>query len=408
MSKQFRWEAAIGAAILALGVVGFAALTWARPEPESEDTKGPGVEVAVAEVRSAASSRPPVEADGIVEPRVRVALAAQVAGEVRDVHPAFVSGGRVDEGERLVRLDARDAVNRVRQVQATVAQREVDARLAAGEAQVARTTADRLSGEGLDVPGPDDPTGDLVARLPQKKAAAAALDAARAQLDDAELALQRTTIEAPLDAVVEQVEVGVGSYVAPGRRLGILLPADVVEIEVSLSGAEARQVPDLYAVRPAEEKPRVTATVHRPGDARTWPGTLHRTELVVDPTARTVTAVVRVRDPFDGEHPLLVGQIVTVRFEGRPLEDGATTFVVPSQAVRWASGSRVWAVEPGGADAPEGASVLRAVDVEVLHEGPDEAWIRTDALTEDDRVVTSPLDVPEDGQIVRIAARGAG
>ena len=195
-----RWPWFLLATGLLAASVGGAAALWllrAQPEPQEPPPQAPYVELAHAR----ATAEPlVVEGNGIVQPRAEIALSPQVGGRVEYVHPALVSGGAFSAGEVLVRIEDEDYRSRVRQAEATVAQRDVDLQRAREEARIARqelsNLRDRLEsgrgddgiegdfvpsgGEGTDGAADDGASGEgvspLTLRKPQIQAAEAALD----------------------------------------------------------------------------------------------------------------------------------------------------------------------------------------------------------------------------------------
>ncbi|MEM8601415.1 MAG: biotin/lipoyl-binding protein [Bacteroidota bacterium] len=388
-----------------------------------------------------------VRGSGTVRPRAEVALAPQIAGRVVYVAPSLVSGGRVRQGETLVRIDPADYQNRVQQAQADVEQQRVTVRQAEEESRVARAEYERFQERqqrraadpyaGIDAddyaarvvpsaasptvfpadppPGADGAPPDsarlaLVFREPQRQAAQAALGRAEAALADAELALGRTSLTAPFAAVVRSETVDRGSYVAPGQALAQLYAADVLEVVVPLSQDEATLLPGLFQLRAGVADRRVPARVVATyGAARyAWDGYVDRAESALDETTRTINVVVRVPNPFrSGERvggtdttgsqqiseapPLLVGSFVDVAFQGAQIEAYA---VVPRRSLR--RGNEVWTIEQD--------SLLRIVPVRVLQQTDSDVFIVADGLDPSQRIVTSDLQAVTDGMTVRLAS----
>jgi multidrug efflux pump subunit AcrA (membrane-fusion protein) len=202
-----------GGILLVAGVAAFLMITL-RPEPPREEPppQTPLVQTTPATVEAGTIR---VVSSGTVRPRAEVSLAAQVSGKVVYVHPALVSGGRVQEGETLVRINPADYRNAVEQAQADVAQQEVSVMQTEEEAEIARAEYEQFQERqqrraaqpytGVDDDDyaariiPENASADtnrttpnsLVFQEPQLEAARAALDRAQAALDDAQLSLAR-------------------------------------------------------------------------------------------------------------------------------------------------------------------------------------------------------------------------
>lgn len=432
----------IAGGILAAGALVAFALVSMRSEPPRQPPppQTPLVQTAQIAVGGGALE---VRGSGTVRPRAEVALASQIAGRVVYVAPSLASGGRVRQGETLVRIDPADYQNRVQQAQADVEQQRVNVRQAEEESRVARVEYERFQTRqqrraadpyaGIDAddyaarvvpsapanppPGagpapPDSARLALVYREPQRQAAEAALGRAEAALADAQLALGRTSLTAPFAAVVRSETVDRGSYVAPGQALAQLYAADVLEVVVPLSQDEAALLPGLFQLRAGVADRRIPARVLATyGAARyAWEGYVDRAESALDETTRTINVVVRVPSPFRGGErlndpapdaagsqqigeapPLLVGSFVDVAFQGAQVEAYA---IVPRRSLR--RGNEVWTVEQD--------SLLRIVPVRVLQQTDSDVFVAAGGLDLKQRVVTSGLQAVTDGMTVRLAS----
>lgn len=438
-------KALVAGGILAAGAGVAWLLISMRSEPPQREPppSAPLVQTERVDVRSGALD---VNANGTVRPRAEVALAPQVSGRVTFVAPQLVSGGRVRQGQTLVRIDAADYQSRVRQARAEVEQQRVAVLQAEEEAQLAREEFERFqarqAGGGSIYAGidPDDyaariatPTPQagglqdaepsaLALRQPQLDAARAALGRAQATLEDAQVALERTTIEAPFDAVVRSQQVDRGSYVTPGQTLAQLYSSDAVEVVVPLSEDDAALLPDLWALDAGQSARRIPAQVfadYGPYRYR-WTGYVDRAEAALDEQTRTINAVVRVPEPFQGGQlvgsasdseatfgdvgvvagadglgaapPLLVGSFVDVRMQGASVDRYVT---IPRRALR--RGDEVWTVARD--------SLLQIVPVRVLQRVESTVLVAASgALEQGDRVVTSDLQAPTSGMAIRLAS----
>ncbi|NOY45217.1 MAG: efflux RND transporter periplasmic adaptor subunit, partial [Deltaproteobacteria bacterium] len=232
-------------------------------------------------------------------------------------------------------------------------------------------------------PPPDDDS--LLFRGPQLRQARAELEAARARVATAELALERTVLRAPFAARVRSEAVDLGQYVSPGKAVARLYATDAVEVVFPVATEDLGWIgrPDPKTGPMAE----LEGTFGRPGR---WRGRVVRTEAVVDEASRTVGLVVRVPDPFrPGRVPLPVGLFVTGRIQGRVLRG---VFPLPREALR--EGGVVWVVD--------GAGRLRFRPVEVVRVEGDRALVSR-GLSAGDRVVVTRVDAATDGMAVRVA-----
>ena len=143
---------------------------------------------------------PEIVVNGHTEAVRTVQLKAETGGRV--VETPAVEGALVEAGALIARLDLRDRQSRVREMQAAVAQREL-------EYEAARKLGEKKFQSETQV-----------------AQALAQLEAARAALHQAQLDLEHVTIEAPFRGVVERRMVEAGDYVEPGDPVAEVIEQD--------------------------------------------------------------------------------------------------------------------------------------------------------------------------------------
>ncbi len=424
----------IGVGILVVAIAFAAFLVMTRPEPPKRPqvVQAPLVQTVLAEVRTGALQ---VSGNGTVRPRAQVNLAPQVAGKIVYVSPAFVSGGRVRRGQLLARIEQADFENKLRQAEADVAQQAVGLLQAEEESQIAKEEYMRFQAREVtrekispyaSVDGNDyasrliameesaptastqvttDEPSSLVLREPQRQAAAAALARAEAMLEDAQLALTRTSIVAPFDGYIRHESIDVGQFVAMGQTVGEIYAADEVEVVVPLSTDEASLIPDLWTKRADRDDIVIPTSVFMQygGQSYKWDGYVHRAEAALDASTRTVDVVLRVPEPYDGGElvelpgevnllashapPLLVGQYTSVKIQGVELQN---YFVIPRRALR--VDDELWTIQND--------SLIHIAKVQVIQKVENEVYILSD-LAESTEIVTSDLPAVTEGMRVR-------
>lgn len=327
-----------------------------------------------------------LESQGTVSPRTQSSLISEVSGRVVSIADELRSGGFFEPGQVLLQIDPRDYENAV-----TIARSELaQARLALRE-EIARGEQARQDWERLGLDGKPD---QLALRQPQLESARATVAAAEARLQQTEIDLQRTRIEAPYAGRVLEKSVDVGQYVTPGTVLSRIYAVDYVEIRLPLSNHQLRyvDVPENY--RDTDTKPNpipVAINAEIGGEVHTWQGSIVRTEGDIDTRTRQWFVVAQVDDPYarrDGRPPLKVGQFVTARIEGRRLTD---VYVLPRVALR--PGDEMVVVTP--------ERITDRHGVEVLWETADEVVVR--GLNPGDNVVVSAATFVTNGTRVRLA-----
>ncbi len=374
--------------MIVLTIVAISILNAAAPEAERSEPEVEPLQV-FAEPVQRIRLVPRIRTQGEAQARTEIDLISQVAGRVVAVAPGFVEGGSFLKDEALVTIDDRDFELAVVRARARVAEARQALTRESAEAEMARQDWAEL-GEGEASP--------LTLREPQLAQARAALEAAQADLAEADLNLARTRISVPFDGRVRSKSADLGQYVTPGNPLGRVFSTDIVEIRLPLTDRELGilRLPVGYNPPPGEGRP-VDLSARIGGSEHHWQGRLVRTDSAIDTTSRVLFCVVEVQDPYgaaaDDGVPLPVGLFVTADIPGAPLDDA---LVVPRAALR--SGERIYVITN------EGKLDIRAVDVALTD--VDQAVIRS-GVTAGEIVVTSPILAPVAGMpLVAIGAAG--
>ncbi|MCY4555443.1 MAG: efflux RND transporter periplasmic adaptor subunit [Chloroflexi bacterium] len=408
MSRRTGW---LIAGIILIGSGGLAAFLVSL-RPELERTPPPSqVPFAVTAHVEVGEGAIPVFGAGTVRPRAEIDVAAEVSGKVVWVDPALQSGGRVQQGQVLFRIDDVDYRSEVEKSRADVALQRVELLRVREEADVARTQYEQFKKRQVDS-GTSSEASPLALWQPQLEAAEASLARDSATLAEAELKLARTAVTAPFTGVVRTESVDVGQLVAAGQGVARLYASDAVEVVVPLSDGDAARIPGLWDLRAGDGSPQVGARVVADYGGRRygWDGYVDRMEGALDEQTRTLDVIVRVPGPFrggtpeadgrenpdtdsnDSGPPLLVGKFVAVELEGVAPD---TYFKVRRPALR--PGNEVWAVHD---------DKVTIVAVTVLQRLDDEVHV-TGPLEPGQAVVVGGIQVATQGMAVRTEA-GAG
>ena len=382
-------------------------LVQLRPEPEFQAPPD-RTPVAVTATVVAGVGPIPVYGAGTVRPTAEIDVTAEVNGKVSWVDPAFQSGGRVEEGQVLFRIEDADYRNRVQQARANVAAQQVTLLQAEEEALIARSEYVKFQRRETGSASSDE-ANPLTLRQPQLEAAQAALVRDSTLLVDAELALSRTEVLAPFNGIVRDESVDEGQFVAAGQGVGRLYASDAVEVVVPLSDADAALIPGLWNLKAGDGNRGVAARVIAEYGDRSyaWEGYVDRAESSLDEQTRTIDVIVRVPNPFaggaraedngspagPGAPPLLVGKFVEVHIQGVVPD---RYFIVRRSALR--PGNEVWAVR--------GDTALTIVPVRVLQRSDDDVYV-TGALEAGQAVTTGGILFATEGMAVRATVVGA-
>lgn len=306
-----------------------------------------------------------IHSRGTVTPRREIELVSEVAGRIVWVAADLVEGGRVREGDTLLRIDPIDYEVAVSEARAALA----SARLSLAEVQV-------------------------VVKRAAIEEAEARVAAAGDRLRQAEVDLQNTVIAAPFDAVVDVKRADLGQFVAAGTALMKLLGTGTAEVRLPVLPSD---LPYLrYGQRPDGSWHRVTLTTRFGQHQHSWQARLVRLEQRVDDQTRVSYLVAEVDQPYDAARhgrPLNVGQFVEATLPGAAIDPAVR---IPRTALH--DGRYVFLAEQG---------VLRRREVELLRRERDSVIVGR-GLDGGEQVILSRLDLMVEGMpVAPLAAPGA-
>lgn len=376
------------AIIAVLGVGGVAVLSALKPEPEKAEEARIGLNVFAEKVRKG-DLQITVEAQGEVRPRREIIVAPQISGRIAYVSPDFIDGGFIKQGQLLVRVEAADYELAVVRARSGVASAEQGLTREIAEAELAQQDIEDL---GITDVSP------LARREPQLAQARAALDAAKAQLKDAELALERTAVYAPFSGRVWERDVDIGQVVATGQSLGRIFANDVVEVSLPLDDEEMGRLglPLAFAASDAQPGPKVDFSAVVGGIERHWTGEVVRTAAAVNSQTRQINVIAELKDPYgkgaDNGAPMAPGLFVNAVIEGKTIPD---VLIAPRAALR--GEDRIFI---GNAD--EGTLSIRTVDL--IYSDTHGAYVRS-GIEAGEFAITSPIQAAFDGMNVTVMER---
>ena len=374
--------------ILGLGVGGTVLLQQLKPEPEKAEEARIGLNVFAEKVRRG-DLQITVDAQGEVRPRREIVVAPQISGRIAYVSPDFIDGGFIKQGQLLVRVEAADYELAVVRARSGVASAEQALAREIAEAELARQDIEDLGVENA---------SPLARREPQLAQARAALESAKAQLKDAQLALDRTAVYAPFSGRVWERDVDIGQVVATGQSLGRIFANDVVEVSLPLDDDEMGRLGLPLAFAASEEQPG--PTVHFSavvgGQQRHWIGEVVRTAAAVNSQTRQINVIAELQDPYgkgaDGDAPMAPGLFVNAKIEGRTIPD---VLIAPRASLR--GDDRIFIGEPD-------KGILSIHQVDLIYSDTNGAYVRT-GINEGDYAITSPIQAAFDGMNITVMER---
>jgi len=250
---------------------------------------------------------------GLVEARAQINVVPQVSGRVISVNEQFFEGGQFEADEILFEIEPLDFELELERLEGAVAQARTAYNIAEAETEAATREWKMLN--------PDKPVPYLVARRPQKDEAWANLKAAKAQLKNAELDLERTKYSLPHPGRVISSSLEVGQFVTAGQSYGEVFNVEALEVRSTL---EDQQLQWLFA----SQNPQIEIISTQQGQTRSYDGYIKRGVASLDPQTRFAPVSFGVDEE---DTALLPGMFVDVKAQGPQLV-GIT--VVPSSALQ--------------------------------------------------------------------------
>ena len=331
-------------------------------------------------VELAKAERKPVPVDvdaiGTVTPISSVALKSRVETTIVSVH--FEDGNKVNQGDLLFTLDAR----------------QIDAQIEQAEGMLARDQA-QLEGAQRDVRRYSDLIGkgattqvNLDNAKTQADILIGTIKADQSALDNLKVQKSYTTIHAPFSGRISAANVKVGNFVRPADTVPLAVINQMAPVYVTFAIPQ-RVLVDLREAMAAGES-RVVATI--PGHQQSEQGKVAMVENTVDAT----TGMVTVRGMMDnGNETLWPGTLVSTKLIIRT----ENSVVVPTIAVqRSQNGNFVFIVR-------DGAAKVQPVRVERTSQGFS---VISEGLSGDESVVIDGQLLLSDGTRVEPRAKKAG
>lgn len=361
---------------VAVGALGLAKLTANKPKVKKEKTEAVAPTVRV--VRALSAPEPIVIIGrGSIGPVRQINLAPQVSGKVVYISPNLVNGGQFQKDEELIRIDSSD-------YQLAVNLASSGLKAAKARQNLARKAYNRSKSL---LPRKVISTDKFETSEAAFQEAAANYNSSLTNLRKARLALSRTVIKAPFDGRVTGKNVDIGQYVVPGAAVAAIFSIEEAEVVIPLPDADLGwfHIPGFTPGQGPGARADVTADFA--GQKLSRPAEVVRAQGSLDPMTRMMGVVVRIQKPYAQLPPLAIGLYVTVRIQGRALENATK---IPRAALR--ADNIVWVVDQEGKLGFRKITPARRQDDEI---------VVGSGLTPGEKVVISPLKTATDGMAVK-------
>ncbi|EDY84777.1 efflux transporter, RND family, MFP subunit [Verrucomicrobiia bacterium DG1235] len=351
--NNFKFTINIVAAPLVIALCAFIAVSLVKSK------KGPPIipkkEVVISVAVNLAQPEtvtPIIQSFGNTQSYFNTSISSQINGEIIEISPAFEVGASVDKGQWLAKINRADFEANLASRQAAYA----TARTAYAEEQTRSLLAEEdwlAAGREL------SEASDLTLRKPQLEAAKAAVESAQAAVAQAELDLERTSIRAPFDAIVNQRSASPGNVVSRGADLGSLIARDRIQVRLPLTPSQASRLTLPSFDSEASNLHATLTTPTLPGIE--WDALITRVEPLIDPKNQSVYLVGEIKNPFENPDAFLpVGAFVNAAIRANPMED---VFKFPESAV--VEDAFVWIVSPDNTLAKQPITIAFSQDGQI-------------------------------------------
>jgi multidrug efflux system membrane fusion protein len=253
--------------------------------PSSPKTEAPRVAVRVADL-VALMRMDSVSITGRTQASRNVEMRAETEGQI--VELLIARGDAVQKGDTIARLRLDDRGAKLAEAKAVLRQREIE-----------YAAAQKLHEKGF-------------RSTTEQAASEARLDAARAVVEQMQIDVARTTLQAPFDGIIREGHVELGDFVRVGDVAATIVDLDPV---LAVGSVSERQIGGLQKGGTAEVKLV---------DGSTHSGTIHFIASVADPQTRTYRVELEIAN---ADYRIRDGITAEIRF---PLGEARAHLVSPS------------------------------------------------------------------------------
>ncbi|MFZ5949650.1 MAG: efflux RND transporter periplasmic adaptor subunit [Candidatus Rifleibacteriota bacterium] len=414
ISKHFSWV--IGLVLALAGVLALTYMGRLRTPVEQKDAKETDARFVEIERIKETSETVKISGFGKIQPRVSVAIPAEIPGIISWRHEALETGGIIGSGQKIIEIDpdnykiqmqraekAFDAAKlQLELVRSEIEGVKKNLEISAENLELSKRELDRFEKleksnatsrsqldkirsaykNALAIMIRDENT--LNQSMIRKSAAEVAVSQAEVSRAEARLNLKRTEIAAPFLCRVEARNIEVGEYVTPGKTIAQLYDPSTLEVHVPVSVSDlVWLLPESAMLEPGnlrelKSEAMVKFCVDDSLEEICWTGRISRLSGSIRDRNRTIDIVVELPNgSLSGSKlPIIKGLFVEVELMGRLLEG---VFKIPRAFI---SRSNTVNIFDNGK--------LRVEKVEVLRSENEFAYI-TGSLKDDDAIVSTRL-----------------
>ncbi len=282
-----------------------------------------------------------LEAYGTVIPAKRITLQAEVEGRIIDQNPELLPGGLIEQGHMVFQIDPADYGLSVNEYRAELEEALFELDLEQGKQVIAGREWTLLE---KDI-NTSEVGKSLALREPHLRLVRAKVDKAKSRLALAELALKRTTVKAPFNALVLEEFIDTGQLVSRQTPLATLVGTDQFRVQASVP------VSVLQRISVPEETGQLglpAKVIFEPASGQSVIRSGHVLKIMgdLDPEGRMARLLIAIDDPLNlhssnasdrTKGKILLGSYVKVMINAGSYNN---VYTIPRQALR--EGELIW------------------------------------------------------------------
>ncbi|MEA2061923.1 MAG: efflux RND transporter periplasmic adaptor subunit [Thermodesulfobacteriota bacterium] len=424
MKKKFLFKGvrSVGVLVLAGAIAFFIYVNKPQPEKKDRVPVRPVVEVMPAAPETEVMK---IEAYGTVVPRVHLKISAEVSGRIVFLHPGFEAGRLIHAGELVLKIDSMTyaldkraglaAIDRVKAEMARLKQEilnlKANIKLATMDFKLSQTELNRfetLKKEDFATKNSVDlalqrkiqsqiKLQDFKNRLAVTDASMeglrASLEMEKTRLARADLALEKSRIQADFDGFVLENHVEKGEYIHAGQIIGEMYAENMLDVNVRIPLENMKWISPVFK---RGDFPEAEVKISGGDDNQVWHGRIARVHARIDERTRMLPMVIELESAQDSQGPLThlrPGNFVSCLIFGETFEK---LYTIPRHILR-----------PGNIIAVVENNKVVKKKVSVLRHFKERVYV-CKGLSKGDMMITSPLPDAAEGMAVKIQKKGQG
>ena len=324
---------------------------------------------------------------GTVIPTHQITVTPEVSGKIVSISENVIPGGLIEAGQKLIQIDPRDYETIVTQRKSELAQAKLYLKLEYGSQTVAQQEY-KLLGEVI-----KDEDMELVLRKPHLENAEAAILAATASLEKAQLDVERCSITAPFNSIIQDKFEDLGARVSLSTPLLTIIGTDEYWVEVAVPSDELQWI----TIPKENSESGSKVKIYNP---TAWGPDIYREGAVIrllgklEEQGRQAQLLVSVKDPLclkiDSPQiqPILINSYVRVDIQGKKIES-----VIPVARDYLRDGNNIWIMND--------RNEMEIRPVKIVFRNKETVYL-SGGIKAGEQIVTTDISAPVDKMLLRV------